>query len=103
MRFAGDGEALFAAHVSDELAGIGGLTRDPFVPGCLRMRRFYVRQRFRRSGVGRMLARALLDRPERGSRPVTVNAGTGSEPFWESLGFAADTRDGHSHILTAPP
>lgn len=103
MRFAGDGEALLAAHVAGELAAIGGLTRDPFVEGCLRMRRFYVRQRFRRGGVGRMLAQALLDRPERRGRPVTVNAGTGSAPFWESLGFAADARDGHTHILTTPP
>ena len=102
MRFAGDGEALFAAHIAGELAGIGGLTRDPFLPGCLRMRRFYVRATFRRSGVGRMLARALLDRRERRFQPVTVNAAPGSEAFWEALGFVADARDGHSHILTAP-
>lgn len=102
MRFAGDGEALLAAHAAGELAGIGGLTRDPFIPGCLRMRRFYVRASFRRSGVGRTLATALLDRCERRIRPITVNAASGSEPFWESLGFVADARDGHSHILTAP-
>jgi hypothetical protein len=42
-RFNRDGEALVGARVDDVLAGIGGLTLDPVVPGALRMRRFYVR------------------------------------------------------------
>jgi GNAT superfamily N-acetyltransferase len=100
-RFAGEGEALLAASVDRELAGIGGLTGDPIVPDCLRMRRFYIRAAFRRSGVGRVLAATLLGQPERRFRPVTVNAAAGSAAFWESLGFVADARDGHSHILIA--
>lgn len=106
MRFRTEGKALLAAYVGRGLAGrglggIGGLTRDPFVPGCLRMRRFYVREIFRRSGVARKLATALLVRPGRIGRPVTVNAAFGIEAFWEALGFVADPRDGHSHILAA--
>jgi len=42
------GEALLAACVAGELAGLGGLTRDPAEPGALRMRRLYVRAPFRR-------------------------------------------------------
>ena len=56
MRFDRHGEVLLAARVTGVLAGIGGLTIEPGMPGALRMRRFYVRARFRRAGIGRTLA-----------------------------------------------
>src|SRR3954451_9625743 len=87
-RFAREGEALLAAYVGSELAGIGGMTIDPTIMGALRMRRFYVRASFRRLGIGRKLALSLLEgsRPLRGQ--VTVNAGTSdASAFWEALGF----------------
>ena len=98
-RFDHNGEALFAARVGADLAGIGGLTIDPVLPGALRMRRFYVRKSFRRSGIGRAIAEHLLAQAQAFNRPVTVNGGAGSEPFWESLGFVADRNDGHTHVL----
>src|SRR5262245_61946736 len=79
-------EALLAARLNDVLAGIGGLTVEPVVAGALRMRRFYVRPAFRRSGVGLQLATALLARVIPG-RLITVNAAPASFPFWESVGF----------------
>jgi GNAT superfamily N-acetyltransferase len=98
-RFNREGEALLAAHVNDVLAGIGGLTIEPIMPGALRMRRFYVRASFRRGGVGRELASALLARARSANRAVTVNAAPESIAFWEALGFASDARDGYTHIL----
>jgi ATP diphosphatase len=98
-RFDRAGEALFAAYSDRVLAGIGGLTMDPTVPDASRMRRFYVRTAYRRSGIGRALATALLDYSKSAGRLVTVNAATDSTPFWESLGFVPDRRDGHTHIL----
>jgi len=95
-RFDRDGEALFAGYMDEKLAGIGGLTIDPYFPGALRMRRFYVRQAFRRHGVGRAIAGALLAST---GRIVTVNAAPGSETFWESLGFAPDRRERQTHAL----
>ena len=99
MRFDRPGEALLAVRSADMLAAIGGLTSDPFVTDALRMRRFYVGAAFRRRGIGRRLATALLERARRSGRLVTCNAGIGSVPFWESLGFIADRRDGHTHVI----
>ena len=98
IRFDREGEALLAARLSGVLAGIGGLTIEPVVPHALRMRRFCIRLAYRRSGIGRMLVTALLERARSTSRLVTVNAGPGSAAFWESLGFAPDARDGHTHV-----
>jgi GNAT superfamily N-acetyltransferase len=99
LRFTKPGEVLLAAYSDGTLAGIGGLTADPVLPRTLRMRRFYIRPSLRRLGIGRGLAVALLERAVRTECPITVNAASGSEPFWESLGFVADQRDGHTHLL----
>jgi GNAT superfamily N-acetyltransferase len=97
-RFDRAGEALFMARAHCTLAGVGGLTRDPFVPGALRMRRFYIRVAYRHSGVGRRLATALLKQAPAGIL-ITVNAGRESIPFWEKLCFRAVTHNGHTHVL----
>src|SRR5262245_20063778 len=98
MRFGHPGEALLAAHVAGALAGIGGLTSDPVLPGTLRMRRFSIRPPFRGSSIGRKPATAPLERASSTSRLVTVNAAPASVPFWETLGFTPDRRDGHTHL-----
>jgi GNAT superfamily N-acetyltransferase len=98
VRFDRDGERLFAAYCDDGLAGIGGLTVDPFLPGAFRMRRFYVRRAFRRSGIGVALAMALLASPGGYGRLITVNAASGSKSFWEALGFVPVRAERHTHI-----
>jgi GNAT superfamily N-acetyltransferase len=98
-RFDRGAEALLAARLDGDLAGIGGLTIDPVLPGALRMRRFYVAKSLRRHGIGRALAEKLLAGARALRRPVTVNAGAGSEPFWEALGFVAEPRYGHTHVI----
>jgi GNAT superfamily N-acetyltransferase len=102
MRFDCEGEALLSGHVAGALAGIGGLTIEPAIAGALRMRRFYVRSAFRRTGLGRQIARALLAGVS-ADRLVTVNAAPASFSFWESLGFVPDARDGHTHIRPVRP
>jgi GNAT superfamily N-acetyltransferase len=97
VRFNREGEALIAAYIDGDLAALGGLTIDPSQPGALRMRRFYVRASFRRAGIGRAIAENMLARARAFGRPVTVNAGAGSEPFWRSLNFVADPHNGHTH------
>ena len=97
MRFDRPGEALLAAYSEGVLAAIGGITIDPIVPDALRMRRFYVRPAFRRAGIGGEIAQALLKRA--GNAPVvTLNVGVKRVPFWETLGFVPQARDGHTHV-----
>jgi GNAT superfamily N-acetyltransferase len=97
MRFDRPAEALLAAYSEGVLAGIGGITIDPIVRDALRMRRFYVRPAFRRTGIEGQIAQALLKRA--GNAPVvTVNAAVKSVPFWETLGFVPQARDGHTHV-----
>jgi GNAT superfamily N-acetyltransferase len=103
LRFDHPGEVLLAAYAGNELAAIGGLTPDPVLPETLRMRRFYVTERYRRSGIGRRLAAALLKRASQAGRPAVVNAGPGSAVFWETVGFVSDERDGHTHLFSLDP
>jgi GNAT superfamily N-acetyltransferase len=98
MRFDRHGEALLVAYSDDVLAAVGGITIDPVVPDALRMRRFYVRSAFRRTGIGRAIAQALLERALRSGRVVTLNAAVKSVPFWETLGFLPQARDVHTHV-----
>lgn len=100
QRFAGVHEALVAARVHGELAGIGGLTVDPDMTSAMRMRRFYIRPSHRRHGIGRQLAMTLLSRSIAKGTIVTVNTDdAGAALFWETLGFQYDPKAGHTHRL----
>jgi GNAT superfamily N-acetyltransferase len=99
MQFTEPGEAFLAAYSGDTLAGVGGLTIDPVVPGALRMRRFYVRGSFRRSGIARSIATTLLNKAFKTTSVVNLNAALDSIPFWESLGFMPEQYAGHTHVL----
>lgn len=102
-RFDRPGEALVAAYSNGILVGVGAMSNDPALPGALRMRRFYVAQAYRRRGVGRALADALLERPEVHGRTITLNAPQAEAArFWEALGFVRDERDGHTHVRLGP-
>jgi len=98
LPFTKPGEVLLAAYSDGVLAGIGGITVDPVIPEALRMRRFYIREPFRRHGIGQQLVLALLAQAVCRVGPVTVNAAAGSAPFWEALGFIRDARAGHTHL-----
>ena len=99
-RFCGPGEGLQVARVAGALAGIGGMTIDPFQRDALRMRRFYVRPAFRRRGIARVLARALFETAGKDCRRMHVNAGTDrAAAFWEHLGFRPAAAVHHSHVM----
>ena len=65
---------LMLAFVDGELAGCGafrGLT-DVDYPNACEMKRLYVRPAFRRFGLGRLLAQALLDEARRAGYSATL-------------------------------
>jgi len=98
MRFERPGEMLAAAFVDEELAGIGGVTEDVLDTAWLRMRRFYVLPRFRRSGVGGAIARFLIDGTP--SSPIALHTDTeNGAMFWQALGFVPSQRFKTSYIL----
>ncbi|MBI5255227.1 MAG: GNAT family N-acetyltransferase [Burkholderiales bacterium] len=85
--------ALLLAFVDDELAGCGALRPLPdadYANAC-EMKRLYVRRAFRRFGLGRVLAQALMDRAtEAGYSAMlldTLDDMEAARGLYESLGF----------------
>jgi GNAT superfamily N-acetyltransferase len=102
QRFDGEGEALLGALLAGELAGIGGLSVEPAAAEpARRVRRFYIRPAFRRQGVARTLASALVQEALDQADLLTCNAAASpaASPFWESQGFSPDTSGPWTHTL----
>ena len=82
--------ALFAAVVDGDLAGVGGVTLEAgLAEPAMRMRRLYVRPDFRRAGVARALAGAMMQQGFQSAPLLTLNAAASpaAPPFWEAMGF----------------
>jgi GNAT superfamily N-acetyltransferase len=102
QRFDGDGEALLGVLLAGELAGIGGLSVEPAAAEpARRVRRVYVRPAFRRQGVARTLASALIQESLDQVDLLTVNAAASpaAAPFWEAQGFSPDGSGPWTHVL----
>ena len=102
QRFERDGEALLGALLAGELAGIGGLSIEPAAAEpARRVRRFYVRPAFRRQGVARTLASALVQEALDQVDLLTCNAAASpaAVPFWEAQGFSPDNSGPWTHVL----
>lgn len=99
-RFERPGEILALATINGEPAGIGGITQDFVDKDWLRMRRFYVRQRYRRLGVGRKIALFVLSYTIPFERQIALYAGgPEAEAFWPTLGFIPIDREHTTHVL----
>ena len=99
QRFDGEGEALFACTIEGELAGIGALVVDPEIARAARLRRFYVRAKFRKLGVGAALFNGAMQIGSHFAAYV-LNAGTAdAAAFWERMGFEPCSLSGVSHRL----
>lgn len=94
--------ALFAAFAGGELAGVGGVTVETgLTEPAMRMRRLYVRPAFRRAGVARALAGAMMQQGFQTTPLLVLNAAASpaAAPFWEAMGFQREARDGITHAL----
>ena len=84
---------LLLAHVDGALAGCGGLRALPDVDyaNACEMKRLYVRPAFRRFGLGRVLAEALLDEARRAGYSVmlldTLDEMESARELYAALGF----------------
>ena len=85
--------ALLLAFVDDELAGCGAFRPLPDVDyaNACEMKRLYVRRAFRRFGLGRLLAQALMDRATEAGYSVmlldTLDDMESARGLYASLGF----------------
>jgi putative acetyltransferase len=92
--YAAPGGHLLLAFVDRELAGCGALrplTDADYANAC-EMKRLYVRPGFRRFGLGRVLAQALLDEARRAGYSAmlldTLDDMEAARELYASLGFA---------------
>jgi GNAT superfamily N-acetyltransferase len=101
MRFEAEGEALFAVYLEGELAGIGGVTREPLASDApvMRARRLYVAPRFRGQGVATALVDAIIQQGFQVAGRLNVNAHPASVGFWEKAGFSATASPGITYAL----
>ncbi len=103
-RFDKASERLLIVRSTNRLAGVGGLTIDPYDRATMRMRRFYVRPGHRRSGMGRLMVADLIRCASQSGALIKVNAATPKGPaFWESLGFIPVEAEGHTHVYERRP
>ena len=91
--YAGPDGALLLAFVDGALAGCGAFRplRDVDYPNACEMKRLYVRRAFRRFGLGRVLARQLMDRAiESGYSTMlldTLDDMEAARNLYQTLGF----------------
>ncbi len=91
--YAEPGGALLLAYVDGELAGCGALRPLPDVDyaNACEMKRLYVRRAFRRFGLGRSLAQALMDRATEAGYSVmlldTLDDMEAARELYTTLGF----------------
>lgn len=91
--YAAPGGVLLLALVDGQLAGCGALRALPEVdyPNACEMKRLYVRRAFRRFGLGRLLAQALIDRATQAGYSTllldTLDDMEAARGLYVSLGF----------------
>jgi ribosomal protein S18 acetylase RimI-like enzyme len=91
--YAEPGGALLLAYVDGALAGCGAFRSLPDVdyPNACEMKRLYVRRAFRRFGLGRIVAQALIDRAAQAGYSTmlldTLDDMEAARGLYEALGF----------------
>jgi GNAT superfamily N-acetyltransferase len=102
LRFERAGEVLLGAFAGEALAGVGGLSHDPYepAPGLARIRHVYVLGAHRRAGIGRALVLRLLALARIRFAVVRLRTrNAGAAALYESLGFAPSAGEGETHRL----
>lgn len=101
LRFDAPGEGLFCAREEGALAGILGLSSDPYAEetSVARLRRLYVGPAYRGRGIGRELVEAAARAARaHGFRMLRVRAPAPSWGFYEACGFLPAVMRSASHV-----
>lgn len=88
--FALIGEGFYGVFVEKELIAIGGVNQDPYTDSgnAGRLRRFYVKQTWRRQKVGLALLKFILQKHADDFTEITLYTDTQvASKFYESIGF----------------
>ena len=96
------GECLLGVFVDGELVGVGGLNIDPYLQQADigRVRHLYVRARWRRQGVGRLLVDRLLGAAQGFFDQVRLRTdGDVAADFYVRCGFSPVENPTASHLL----
>ena len=99
-RFDGSFEQLLALYVDGDLAGVGGLNRDPYSAAADtgRLRRLYIGTAYRKRGFGRLLVTSLETAAEPHFRKLVLFTDSpAASSFYQALGYCIEHSDGHSH------
>ncbi|WP_457363768.1 GNAT family N-acetyltransferase [Pseudomonas sp. TE3610] len=100
-RFDAPGECLMAAYVNQQLAGIGGLSIDPYTEaGTGRLRRLYVAPVSRGRHVGQSLVSALLAHAALHFKTVRLYTDTSdASAFYVRCGFRRQEDAHATHVM----
>ena len=86
------GEALFGVFADRRLVAIGGLNRDPYLPGSDtgRVRHVYVLAAWRRQGIGKLLVQRIIAEARQHFRRLTLRTlDAQADAFYRAIGFQA--------------
>ena len=103
VRFDRDGEVLLGARADGVLAGVGGISRDPYSSeaGLGRLRHLYVLGPYRGRGIAGALVAALLAHAR--GRFAVLRLRTGNEVaarLYERAGFVRSDGESETHRIT---
>ena len=102
-RFDGMGEALFAVIRTDEVIGIGGLNRDPYLnrSDVGRVRHLYVLPAYRNMGTGKALLLTIIEEAKKHFQLLTLyTENRAADKMYRDAGFSrADGVYKASHVL----
>jgi GNAT superfamily N-acetyltransferase len=101
QRFDPPGEGLFACWRAGKLAGMAGLSIDPYAEeaSVARLRRLYVAPPHRGHGLGRALVEAVVEAAgEHGFGVLRVRSPAAARRFYEACGFLPAVQRSATHI-----
>lgn len=102
QRFDRPGEFLLGAFLGGQLAGVGGVSRDPYdpQPELGRIRHVYVLERLRGQGIGRALMAAIIERAKADFSLLRLRTrAQAAFRLYESIGFVRSDLADETHRL----